>query len=251
MENEKQQEQEQEQVAVIVEGGGRGEEKEEDKNKREDRYDDTEDEEDEDFVPEKENDKKEGDDDDDDEETFDESADNEGIKKPKKQTSDEPEEKQKPEEKQDAQSLYARLKATCAVKKPPAEAERTEKKAAEDNDKNKKVTVTTVYDFAGEKVSVTKEVSATTLGTTKPVGQKRGGGGGLLSSILGPKPKKMSTLDKSKLDWQKYKTSTGISESLDKIKKSNDSFLEKKAFLNRTEQRQYEIEREIRLSKKK
>lgn len=250
MENEKQQQQEQEQAAVIVEGGGRGEEKEEDKNKREDRYDDTEDEEDEDFVPEKENDEKEGDDED--EETFDESADNEGIKKPKKQSSDEPEEKQKPEEKQDAQSLYARLKATCAVKKPPAEAERTEKKAAEDNDKNKKVTVTTVYDFAGEKVSVTKEVSATTLSTAKPVGQKRGGGGGgLLSSILGPKPKKMSTLDKSKLDWQKYKTSTGISESLDKIKKSNDSFLEKKAFLNRTEQRQYEIEREIRLSKKK
>lgn len=250
MENEKQkQEQEQTAAVAIVEGG----EGEEDKNKREDKYDDTEDEEDEDFVPEKENDEKEGnDDDDDDDETFDESADNEGIKKPKKQPSDEPEEKQKTEEKQDAQSLYARLKATCAVKKPPAEAERTEKKAAEDNDKNKKVTVTTVYDFAGEKVSVTKEVSATTLSTTKPVGQKRGGGGGgLLSSILGPKPKKMSTLDKSKLDWQKYKTSTGISESLDKIKKSNDSFLEKKAFLNRTEQRQYEIEREIRLSKKK
>lgn len=220
--------------------------------KRDDKYDDTEDEEDEDFVPEKENDDK---DEDNEEDAFDESADNEGIKKPKKKEAEaKPEEKKEEEEKKkDAQSLYAKLKASCAVKKAPEE----KKAAGEAADKNKKVTVTTVYDFAGEKVAVTKEVAASASGPAsnapKPAGQKRAaaGGGGLLSSILGPKPKKMSTLDKSKLDWQKYKTTTGISESLSNIKKSNDSFLEKKAFLNRTEQRQYEIERELRLSKKK
>ena len=235
------------------------EKKKEEEEENKDKHDDGDDSEDEDFVPEKEG----GDDDEgeDENDPFDDSADNEGIKHYKKKTNSgkqgeeeetEEEENQKPS---DAQSLYAQLKAKCAVKGPSITSTATTQKVEtkKEPEKNEKVTVTTVYDFAGEKVTVTKDVPASAApaqaARAAPSGQKRGGG--LLSSILGPKPKKMSTLEKSKLDWQKYKYTSGISETLNNVKKSNDSFLEKKAFLDRTEQRQYELEREMRLSKKK
>ena len=58
----------------------------------------------------------------------------------------------------------------------------------------------------------------------------------------------MSTLDKSKLDWQSFraKNTDGLADSLDKAKKSGDGYLAQQAFLARADARQYELELQAR-----
>jgi len=63
------------------------------------------------------------------------------------------------------------------------------------------------------------------------------------------KPKKISTLEKSKLDWQSFKKKEGIEDDLKQAVKGG--YLQKKAFLERTELREYERERSIRMKNKK
>jgi len=59
--------------------------------------------------------------------------------------------------------------------------------------------------------------------------------------------KKISTLEKSKLDWQNFKSKEGIEEELKE--KTKDGYLERQAFLARTDYRQFEQERDIRLKR--
>uniref|UniRef100_A0A8C8RHK2 Craniofacial development protein 1 n=1 Tax=Pelusios castaneus TaxID=367368 RepID=A0A8C8RHK2_9SAUR len=97
-----------------------------------------------------------------------------------------------------------------------------------------KVTITKVFDFAGEEVRVTKEVNAaskeaksflqqqekeklqpvapTSLPTVS--GVKRPSGMSSLLGKIGSKKQKMSTLEKSKLDWENFKEEEGIGEDL-------------------------------------
>lgn len=159
---------------------------------------------------------------------------------------------------------------------------------------SEKITITKVFDFAGEEIRVTKEVdvnskeaqaelkkqqqseqSAASVSTTTPstsspapsttqspasgisatIGLKRpaptGGGVGGLSGLLGKigKKQKMGTLEKSKIDWESFKHKEGINEDLKIHNKGKDGYIERMAFLNRTDHRQYEIERDLRLNK--
>ncbi|XP_069701252.1 craniofacial development protein 1 [Periplaneta americana] len=132
--------------------------------------------------------------------------------------------------------------------------------------KENKVTITKLFEFAGEEVRVTKEVasdSAEARLSTNPAapaisqGAARGrgrGSGGLkgLSSVLGQlgKKSKLGTLEKSKLDWDRYKKDEGIEEELQKYNKGRDGYLEKQDFLERTDFRQFEIEKEMRSSRR-
>ncbi|XP_062442085.1 craniofacial development protein 1 [Rhea pennata] len=132
-----------------------------------------------------------------------------------------------------------------------------------------KLTITKVFDFAGEEVRVTKEVDATSkeaksflkqqekMQSGAPAslptvsGVKRPGG---MSSLLGKitsKKQKMSTLEKSKLDWENFKEEEGIGEELAIHNRGKDGYIERKAFLERVDHRQFEIERDIRLSRMK
>ncbi|KGL73164.1 Craniofacial development protein 1, partial [Tinamus guttatus] len=132
-----------------------------------------------------------------------------------------------------------------------------------------KLTITKVFDFAGEEVRVTKEVDAaskeaksflkqqekTQSGAPAPLptvsGVKRPSG---MSSLLGKiasKKQKMSTLEKSKLDWESFKEEEGIGEELAIHNRGKDGYIERKAFLERVDHRQFEIERDIRLSRMK
>ncbi|CAI9737370.1 Hypothetical predicted protein [Octopus vulgaris] len=159
-----------------------------------------------------------------------------------------------------------------------------------------KVTITKVYDFAGEKVEISKEVAAnskeakedsllksvregpcdglsppdssaskssnpTTLSSSsssslfsgKRPGSDRGGGGGGgggLGNILNKitKKNKLTTLEKSKLDWDTYKQREGIESELTQHNRSKSSYLERMAFLDRTDHRQFEIEKTLRLT---
>ncbi|XP_067158781.1 craniofacial development protein 1 [Apteryx mantelli] len=132
-----------------------------------------------------------------------------------------------------------------------------------------KLTITEVFDFAGEEVRVTKEVDATSkeaksflkqqekMQSGAPAslptvsGVKRPSG---MSSLLGKitsKKQKMSTLEKSKLDWENFKEEEGIGEELAIHNRGKDGYIERKAFLERVDHRQFEIERDIRLSRMK
>nr|XP_006113907.1 craniofacial development protein 1 [Pelodiscus sinensis] len=133
-----------------------------------------------------------------------------------------------------------------------------------------KVTITKVFDFAGEEVRVTKEVDAASKEAksflkqqekeTQPVtpaslptvsGVKRPSGMSSLLGKLGSKKQKMSTLEKSKLDWENFKEEEGIGEEQDIHNRGQDGYVDRKAFLERVDHRQFEIERDIRMSKMK
>ncbi|XP_015097410.2 craniofacial development protein 1 [Vicugna pacos] len=137
-----------------------------------------------------------------------------------------------------------------------------------------KVKITKVFDFAGEEVRVTKEVDATSKEaksffkqnekekpqTNVPAalpslpagsGLKRSSGMSNLLGKIGAKKQKMSTLEKSKLDWESFKEEEGIGEELAIHNRGKEGYIERKAFLDRVDHRQFEIERDLRLSKMK
>ncbi|XP_077982712.1 craniofacial development protein 1-like [Glandiceps talaboti] len=157
-----------------------------------------------------------------------------------------------------------------------------EKKDETSKETEKKLTVTKVFDFAGEEVKVTEQVDVNSKegkaylkqkeaekesqketekgqssGISKPTIVSRLGSGvpglkrprGGLSGVLGKinKKPKMSTLQKSHLDWKSFKEDEGIEEELTQHNKGKEGYLEKQAFLERTDVRQYEMEKTVRL----
>ncbi|XP_067853952.1 craniofacial development protein 1 [Heptranchias perlo] len=140
-----------------------------------------------------------------------------------------------------------------------------------------KVTITKVFDFAGEEVKVTKEVDATSkeaknflqnqnemqekcspaapatmeMGSPTGSGVKRQSGIGNILGKIGGKKQKMSTLEKSKIDWEAFKEKEGISDELAIYNRGKEGYIERKAFLDRVDHRQFELERDIRLSNMK
>lgn len=141
--------------------------------------------------------------------------------------------------------------------------------------KENKITITKVYDFAGEEVRVTKEVDANSreakcflrneekedetqttdskapaASTAGPSAKRPAGMGSILNRIGAKKPK-MSTLEKSKLDWDEFKTAEGITDELAIHNRGKDGFVERKNFLERVDHRQFELEKNVRLSNMK
>nr|XP_042119642.1 craniofacial development protein 1-like isoform X1 [Peromyscus maniculatus bairdii] len=130
---------------------------------------------------------------------------------------------------------------------------------------SEKVKITKVFDFAGEEVRVTKEVDAaskeaksflkqtekenpqavaTSAAPPLPAGLgiKRSSGMSSLLGKIGAKKQKMSTLEKSKLDWESFKEKEGIGEELALHNRGKEGYIERKAFLDRVDHRQFEIE---------
>ncbi|XP_060779940.1 craniofacial development protein 1 [Neoarius graeffei] len=140
-----------------------------------------------------------------------------------------------------------------------------------------RITITKVYDFAGEEVRVTKEVEAdsreaksflkkeekaeekltpmsqTSAASSPTAGPsvKRAAGMGNILSRIGAKKPKMSTLEKSKLDWDSFKVEEGISEELAIHNRGKEGYVERKNFLERVDRRQFELEKNVRLSNMK
>jgi hypothetical protein len=102
----------------------------------------------------------------------------------------------------------------------------------------KKVTITQTFNFAGEEVKVTKEVDAKNV----PIVKGSKGLESVLSKIKGQK--KMTSTQKSALDWNQFKEKEGIEQELQHAAK--DGYLEKVAFMERTDLRQFEKEKELR-----
>ncbi|XP_011182189.1 craniofacial development protein 1 [Zeugodacus cucurbitae] len=170
--------------------------------------------------------------------------------------------------------------ATNGLHTPKQPAVKSEEKKSTSDEKpaemkkTVKVTVTEVLDFAGEEVRVEKVVNADSVKENKetvkrpvastsalraglPAGLKRpmaggSGGGSGLGSILNQigKKKKISVLEKSQLDWKSFKQNEGIEEELQTFNKGKDGYLERQDFLQRTDLRQFEIEKNLRQSRR-
>uniref|UniRef100_UPI0037E81A5C craniofacial development protein 1 n=1 Tax=Semicossyphus pulcher TaxID=241346 RepID=UPI0037E81A5C len=137
------------------------------------------------------------------------------------------------------------------------------------------VTITKVFDFAGEEVRVNKEVSAdskeaksflksqntnqdededeeksSSPSRSPPPGPsaKRPAGMSSLLNRIGGKKQKMSTLEKSKMDWDAFKSEEGITEELAIHNRGREGYVERKNFLERVDHRQFELEKAVRLS---
>lgn len=141
-----------------------------------------------------------------------------------------------------------------------------------------KVTITKVFDFAGEEVRVNKEVSADSReaksylksqstkeeddddgeessSTSQPPlpgpSAKRPVGMSSILNRIGGKKQKMSTLEKSKMDWDAFKSEEGITEELAIHNRGREGYVERKNFLERVDHRQFELEKAVRLSNMK
>jgi hypothetical protein len=69
---------------------------------------------------------------------------------------------------------------------------------------------------------------------------------GLLQQIS--KKQKPNILDRSRKDWGTFKEEKGLEDELEAYKKSGDKYLDKVAFLQRADVREYEKERDARLA---
>nr|XP_033797076.1 craniofacial development protein 1 isoform X2 [Geotrypetes seraphini] len=82
-------------------------------------------------------------------------------------------------------------------------------------------------------------------------GVKRPSGLSSIMGKMGNKKQKMSTLEKSKLDWENFKEEEGIGDELATYNRGKEGYIERKAFLDRVDYRQFELERNIRLKNMK
>uniref|UniRef100_A0A6B2LF65 BCNT-C domain-containing protein n=1 Tax=Arcella intermedia TaxID=1963864 RepID=A0A6B2LF65_9EUKA len=94
------------------------------------------------------------------------------------------------------------------------------------------------FSFAGENIRVGATVD------TQETSTKKGTNLADLVSNLTAQPKKLSTVQKSSMDWSQFKNEKGIVEELEQAKK--DGYLEKQAFLQRSDLRKYENEKNLR-----
>ncbi|XP_011352665.1 craniofacial development protein 1 [Ooceraea biroi] len=182
------------------------------------------------------------------------------------------------EEKKRADSLWADFMKDTAVvsKEKPQNSINKSNERSPPTQKPKvqeKVKITKVFEFAGEEVKIEKEVAVDSAearlslsaaensakpspesASPTPVPRGRGRGGarrvGLsgISSVLGQigKKSKISTLEKSKLDWDNFKKQENIEEEINSHNRGKDGYLERQDFLQRADLRQFEIEKQLR-----
>ncbi|XP_051580156.1 craniofacial development protein 1-like [Myxocyprinus asiaticus] len=172
--------------------------------------------------------------------------------------------------------LITSTASTGNPSKPSTVSQQQEDKPIESS----KITITKVFDFAGEEVRVTKEVDADSreaksflkneektqedkeqqsissepkpsLPICSGSSVKRPAGMGSILNRIGGKKQKMSTLEKSKLDWDTFKTEEGIADELAIHNRGKEGYVERKNFLERVDQRQFELEKTVRLSNMK
>ncbi|OVA16686.1 BCNT-C domain [Macleaya cordata] len=113
-----------------------------------------------------------------------------------------------------------------------------------------KIEVTEVRDFAGEDVEVKKFVDIDSKEATEKA-KVAGGAPSAVDAVLEQikKKQKLSVLDKTKKDWGEFKEENkGLEDELDAYKKSSNQYLDKVSFLQRTDLREFERERDVRLS---
>ncbi|CAH8610670.1 unnamed protein product [Schistosoma bovis] len=138
--------------------------------------------------------------------------------------------------------------------------------STKESNSTEKVNVVKKYQFAGEEVEVIQAVSNSnrtkglgvshnkTSTETNPLKPKTPSLGlGLtnalqnLKSTINSLPK-LSTLEKSRLDWKQYVQKESLEDDLKAHNKGKEGYLERQAFFNRANEREYQYERQLRKS---
>lgn len=121
-----------------------------------------------------------------------------------------------------------------------------------------------LFEFAGETVVVPAENCSIKSSSevysgceteknresNKPAVAKPKGLQSVLNAIKTNKTK-LNTLQKTSLDWSQFKKEHGIEEELESYNKGRGGYIERKRFLERSDLRSYEIERDMRMAKRK
>ncbi|XP_027092008.1 craniofacial development protein 1 isoform X1 [Coffea eugenioides] len=113
-----------------------------------------------------------------------------------------------------------------------------------------KMEVTEFRDFAGEEIEFKKLVD-TSSKEAFDKGKASTGPASAVDAVLEQikKKQKLSVLDKTKKDWGEFKEENkGLEEELETYKKSSNQYLDKVSFLQRTDYREFERERDARLA---
>lgn len=113
-----------------------------------------------------------------------------------------------------------------------------------------KIEVTEIRDFAGEEIKVKKLIDPTSEEATEKA-KVTAGQSSAVDAVLEQikKKPKLSVLDKTKKDWGEFKEENkGLEEELDAYKKSSNQYLSRVSFLERTDYREFERERDARLA---
>ncbi|CAK7326275.1 unnamed protein product [Dovyalis caffra] len=111
-----------------------------------------------------------------------------------------------------------------------------------------KVEIREVRDFAGQEIEFRKLVDADSKEATEKAKAPVPSAVDAVLEQIKKKPK-LSVLDKTKKDWGEFKEENkGLEEELDAYKKSSNQYLEKVSFLERTDYREFERERDARLA---
>ncbi|PAA91281.1 hypothetical protein BOX15_Mlig029546g1 [Macrostomum lignano] len=120
-------------------------------------------------------------------------------------------------------------------------------KATTDASKSATATqATKIFEFAGESVAVPIASPSSGCSTKRPAAAAPKGVTSLLDRLT--KRPKLSTLEKSRLDWESFKSSEGIGEDLAAYNRGKAGYLDRQAFLERADYRRYEQERDARLA---
>ncbi|CAF3024507.1 unnamed protein product [Rotaria socialis] len=107
----------------------------------------------------------------------------------------------------------------------------------------KPIVANKILEFAGEKISVpvtTIAKESTESASLKRPAPSLTGSNSVLDRLGIGKKQKLSTLEKSRLDWDSHKASESLKDDLDSHRRGKDSYVEKKAFLQRTEIREHD-----------
>lgn len=105
-----------------------------------------------------------------------------------------------------------------------------------------------VRDFAGQEIEVRKLVDADSKEATEKAKAPASSAVDAVLEQIKKKPK-LSVLDKTKKDWGEFKEENkGLEDELDAYKKSSNQYLERVSFLERTDYREFERERDARLA---
>ncbi|KAJ8546705.1 hypothetical protein ON010_g11531 [Phytophthora cinnamomi] len=106
-----------------------------------------------------------------------------------------------------------------------------------------------VVKFAGQEFSVSTSASAA-VDAAAAAAQAAKGRTGLDKALQAlDEPKKVSTMEKTSLDWDKFKEKEGIEDELTQYTK--DGYIEKQEFLQRLDLKRFEIEKAERDKQRK
>ncbi|KAK7264759.1 hypothetical protein RJT34_32369 [Clitoria ternatea] len=111
-----------------------------------------------------------------------------------------------------------------------------------------KLVITEVRDFAGQEIEYKKLLDSDSKEAMERAKAPAPSAVDAVLEQIKKKPK-LSVLDKTKKDWGEFKEENkGLEDELDAYKKSSNQYLDKVSFLQRTDYREFERERDARLA---